>query len=261
MAKDCRNLVFSFRSVVERIGSKQVSEMVEESNFRSNVRKFFSFISVEPFVLCWVLPSCILIVAMENLNLEKACRVNLGFSHEICENMINKTIHNIDCANVDLSSNETIVDPDIKLAHDVCLAETESQKILAVVFGLRSPIAAIFPLIIVLFAGGWSDKKGIRKPLVLFPILGELIAAIILLFSAMFMDEVPMEVPAYSERVIPSLFGGQTLMLMGIYSYLTGKKTVEVDLIDCNDSIRILQEQQLKKTEHSASDALLSSSL
>lgn len=25
----------------------------------------------------------------------------------------------------------------------------------------------------VLFAGGWSDKKGIRKPLVLFPILGK----------------------------------------------------------------------------------------
>ena len=35
------------------------------------------------------------------------------------------------------------------------------------------------------------------------------------------MDEIPMQVPAYSERIAPSIFGGQTLMLMGIYSYLT----------------------------------------
>lgn len=154
-----------------------------------------------------MLPSCILIVAMENLNLEKSCRVNLGLSHEICENMINKTIHDIDCANVDLSVNVTSTNYTEILAWDVCSAETESQKLLSVVFGLRAPISAIFPLIIVLFAGGWSDKKGIRKPLVLFPILGELIGAIILLLSAIFMDEIPMEVPAFAERVVPSIFG------------------------------------------------------
>lgn len=199
--------------------------MVQPEENISWWRKAINFISVEPFVLAWVLPSCILIVAMENLNLEKSCRVNLGLSHEICENMINKTINDINCAEVDLSAplNDTLLDPIKQLARDVCDAETESQKLLSVVFGLRSPIAAIFPLIIVLFAGGWSDKKGIRKPLVLFPILGELIGAIILLISAIFMDEIPMEVPAFSERVFPSLFGGQTLMLMGIYSYLTGE--------------------------------------
>lgn len=36
------------------------------------------------------------------------------------------------------------------------------------------------------------------------------------------MDEIPMEVPAFAERVVPSVFGGQVLMLMGTYSYLTG---------------------------------------
>lgn len=196
--------------------------MVQEEERPSLFRRIIGYISVEPFVLCWVLPSCILIVAMENLNLEKSCRVNLGLAHEICDNMINKTIHDIDCATVDLASNETLTDPIKILAKDVCIAETESQKLLSFVFGLRAPIAAIFPLIIVLFAGGWSDKKGIRKPLVLFPILGELIGALILLLSSIFMDEIPMEVPAFAERVIPSVFGGQTLMLMGIYAYLTG---------------------------------------
>lgn len=194
---------------------------------KSLLRKALSFISVEPFVLAWFLPSCILIVAMENLNIEKSCRVNLGLSHEICENMIDKTMNNINCADVDINVNQTSTNSLTQLAIEVCRAETESQKLLSVVFGLRSPIAAIFPLIIVLFAGGWSDKKGIRKPLVLFPIIGELIGALILLLSAIFMHEIPMEVPAYAERVIPSLFGGQTLMLMGIYSYLSGVTTEE----------------------------------
>lgn len=53
------------------------------------------------------------------------------------------------------------------------------------------------------------------------PIVGELIGCLILLMSSIFMDEIPMQVPAYSERIAPSVFGGQTLMLMGIYSYLT----------------------------------------
>lgn len=127
----------------------------------SPLRKIINFISVEPFVLAWVLPSCILIVAMENLNLEKSCRVNLGLGDEICENMINKTINEINCAE---AVNETFSDHIKNLTAEVCKAETESQKLLSVVFGLRAPIAAIFPLIIVLFAGGWSDKKGERLP-------------------------------------------------------------------------------------------------
>lgn len=35
------------------------------------------------------------------------------------------------------------------------------------------------------------------------------------------MDEIPMEFGAIIERVVPSMLGGQTLMIMGIYSYLT----------------------------------------
>lgn len=233
--------------------------MAKTINEQSLLRKVISYISVEPFVLCWVLPSCILIVAMENLNLEKACRVNLGLSEEICENMINKTINNINCADEWLSvENVTSTDPLKELAINVCKAETESQKLLSVVFGLRSPIAAIFPLIIVLFAGGWSDKKGIRKPLVLFPILGELIGAIILLVSSIFMNEIPMEVPAFSERVMPSVFGGQTLMLMGIYSYLTGE--IINKPINYQSKAK-LQESQTRRTELSGSAASPSSSL
>lgn len=35
-------------------------------------------------------------------------------------------------------------------------------------------IDSVFGIIMILFAGGWSDKRGRRKPCMLIPLLGEL---------------------------------------------------------------------------------------
>lgn len=159
---------------------------------------FWKYITVEPLLVCWLLPSCFLIAAMENLELEKTCRVNLGLEDIVCTNMINRTIHNIDCteitppevkvmnmtedgnktrAEVVLVNEDGVVNLDV-LKEKVCSAETESQKVVALIKGYRAPIAAIFPLIIVLFAGGWSDKKRLRKPCLLLPIIGEFLGCL-----------------------------------------------------------------------------------
>lgn len=37
--------------------------------------KILSYITVEPLMLCWLLPSCFLFIAVENLALEKVCSV------------------------------------------------------------------------------------------------------------------------------------------------------------------------------------------
>lgn len=60
----------------------------------------------------------------------------------------------------------------------VCKAESESQRLNAILVGYRSPIIGIFPIIIILFAGGWSDRKGLRKPCMLFPLIGESLGCI-----------------------------------------------------------------------------------
>lgn len=117
--------------------------------------------------------------------------------------MINKTIHGISCqssaeessnpssnltwnADAIMTSTEILtasVNSTYKLYVEnltrlVCKAEEDSQKEVSVIIGYRSPIAAIFPLIIILFAGGWSDRKGIRKPCMLFPLIGELLGCV-----------------------------------------------------------------------------------
>lgn len=45
----------------------------------------------------------------------------------------------------------------------------------------------VFGILMILFAGGWSDKKGKRKPCMLLPLIGETASLFVLLISAIFM--------------------------------------------------------------------------
>ncbi|XP_061398514.1 uncharacterized protein LOC133334242, partial [Musca vetustissima] len=72
-----------------------------------------------------------------------------------------------------------------------------------------------------LFAGGWSDRYNKRKACMLFPIIGDCFMFVFLLVSAIFFDKIPMEFGAYSEAIVPNMFGGSTLLFMAIDSYMT----------------------------------------
>lgn len=112
--------------------------------------------------------------------LQQGCRVNLNLNSEICANMLNKSISNIVCSEseslvteslgngtVEMAANFSVSDDKLSLLHKaVCTAEEQTQSLLAIAYGIRGPISAIFPLIIILFAGGWSDKRGLRCGLI-----------------------------------------------------------------------------------------------
>lgn len=59
------------------------------------------------------------------------------------------------------------------------------------------------------------------------PIIGELLACVVCLISAIWMDEIPPEVPAFGTRVIPSIFGGEQLMTIALYSYMAAVSSDE----------------------------------
>lgn len=42
-------------------------------------------ITVEPILACYIVPSVLASLATQNLNLEKACRVNLAYSDNVCD--------------------------------------------------------------------------------------------------------------------------------------------------------------------------------
>lgn len=158
----------------------------------SMFRKIISNITVEPLVICWLLPFLLTYAAIENLNFEKACR---GFvqqttvTPDICKIFVRKDAFDISCNGSVIASDGKInieamqkkypdvyksIEMDFSSSMDLlCSTEDKVQEKISNINAFRNPIAAIGPLIIILFAGPWSDKKNLRVPCMLVPMIGE----------------------------------------------------------------------------------------
>lgn len=63
----------------------KVKEKKSPSSLREKYLYFKRNITVEPMLACYIMPSVLAGLATQNLNLEKACRVNLGYGDVICD--------------------------------------------------------------------------------------------------------------------------------------------------------------------------------
>ncbi|XP_070499646.1 proton-coupled folate transporter-like [Chironomus tepperi] len=236
---------------------QNVAENTEESvqintspklSIAENIRKLYNNITVEPLIICWLLPFLITFAAIENMNLEKGCRElvtpEIGFDKDVCKIFVRKDEFDINCPaeGENMTHFENVKSDDIKKKYEVlyasiedklpevykflCDAEKKVQKKISLINSIRNPISSIGPLIIILFAGPWSDKKKLRVPCMLVPYIGEALGYFSLFIAAIFING-PVEFPAYAYRLIPSLTGAENLMIMGIFSYLTAVSNEE----------------------------------
>ncbi|CAK1553438.1 unnamed protein product [Leptosia nina] len=163
-----------------------------------------SNITVEPALALFVMPSVLAMLATQNLNLDKACRVNLGFSEAVCEDL-----------RLRKRANHTF-------------EEDEVQKLIASVQGWKSVIHTAVPTLLMLFIGAWSDKTGRRKICMLMPIFGEFMTCVLNMINTYFFYQVPVEWTVFMEVIFPALTGGWYTMFLGGFSYLgdvTSKET------------------------------------
>lgn len=171
-----------------------------------SIRQKWSFltnnITVEPMIACYVIPSVLSQLAVQNLILEKACRVNLAYSDEVCSALS--------------ARNTTGYEAE----------ETAVQQMVARMQTWKTPLQSALPTLLILFMGAWSDRTGLRKPCMLLPIIGEFFSSITLIACTYWFNELPMEVVVL-EAVWPALTGGWTAMFMGIFSYIADITTVE----------------------------------
>jgi PCFT/HCP family folate transporter-like MFS transporter 1/3 len=86
-----------------------------------------------------ILPSCLLGLATQNLNLEKACRVNLNYGDEICD-LITK-----------------------RQAQNYTAEEKAVQQLVAGMQGWKTILQSFLPCLLILFWGSWSDRHQRRK--------------------------------------------------------------------------------------------------
>lgn len=171
-----------------------------------SIRQKWSFltsnITVEPMVACYVIPSVLSGLAVQNLILEKACRVNLAYPDEVCSALA--------------ARNTTGYEAE----------EMAVQQLVARMQTWKTPLQSALPTILILFMGAWSDRTGLRKPCMLLPIIGEFFSSITLIACTYWFNEVPMEAVVL-EAVWPGLTGGWFTMFMGIFSYIADITSVE----------------------------------
>ncbi|KAE8749045.1 hypothetical protein FOCC_FOCC004212 [Frankliniella occidentalis] len=159
--------------VVEKFDFWKLSLSEKTAYIRKNI-------TVEPMLAMYTIPSVLSSLATQNLSLEKACRVNLGYSDDICDALTRRETANY------------------------TFEESESA----------------LPAVIILFVGSWSDRHGCRKPCMLLPIIGEFLTAVGLLVCTYFYYELPIEATTFSEAVFPAMTGGWFVMFMAVFTYI-----------------------------------------
>ncbi|CAH0407600.1 unnamed protein product [Chilo suppressalis] len=154
-------------------------------------------ITVEPLLAGLIIPSVISRFAMGNLNLDKACRVNLQFGDEVCDALV------------------------VQKSTNFSSYEKQVQQLIASIDIWKTIIHTGLPCLMIMFLGAWSDRTGKRKIIILLPVIGELITSISNIINVYFFYEIPVEVTVFLETVFPAITGGWVTMFLGVFSYIS----------------------------------------
>ncbi|XP_055299999.1 solute carrier family 46 member 3-like isoform X2 [Sitodiplosis mosellana] len=199
--------------------NKKNETLFKEMTFGKKIQYIYDHITLEPMVACFVLPSMLLMLGVQNLNLEKACRVNLNYNQTVCDALrVRDTAHYAD-------------------------EEVAIQKLVATMTGWKMAINSAVPCLLILFFGSWSDRHGKRKPCILIPLCGQIMMAFSLLLCVYF-DKTPIEVAIFVEVFFPCITGSHFTMMVGIFSYMADitkekERTVRIGIISLVYSVGV----------------------
>jgi PCFT/HCP family folate transporter-like MFS transporter 1/3 len=111
----------------------------KEMSLKDKFRFVKNNVTIEPMLAFYIMPSVLAGLATQNLNLEKACRVNLQYGDIICDA---------------LSARDTA---------NYTLEEKNVQSLVASMQGWKTVLQSLMPCMLILFWGSWSDRHGRRK--------------------------------------------------------------------------------------------------
>uniref|UniRef100_A0A1B6DS48 Major facilitator superfamily (MFS) profile domain-containing protein n=1 Tax=Clastoptera arizonana TaxID=38151 RepID=A0A1B6DS48_9HEMI len=156
--------------------------------------KFFSSLTIEPMFLLYYVSASIATLASTNLLIQKACHTG------------------------------ATVEPDYNTP---CPDEVEAQKLVTNINVWRPTMEYTLPVIIITFLGSWSDTHGKRrKPLLLIPVIGEIVTTIFVMLSVYYWSWSP-ELTAVLESIFRGITGGRTCFSSGANTYISDITNVE----------------------------------
>lgn len=192
----------------------------QELSFLDKLRYLYTNMTVEPMLAWYIIGSVVASLATQNLNLEKACRVNLKMNDEVCS-----ALERRDTANYTKE-------------------EAAVQQLVASMAIWKTLVQSAVPAMLILFFGSWSDRNGRRKPCMLLPITGEFLTSIGLILCTYFFYELPMEVAGITEAIFPAFTGGWMTMFMAVFSYMGDitsleTRTLRIGIVNVCSSISV----------------------
>ncbi|KAM3961960.1 lysosomal proton-coupled steroid conjugate and bile acid symporter SLC46A3-like [Aphomia sociella] len=175
---------------------KTEQKEIKKKTLKEKIRHIKENITLEPVLACYVVPGVLARLATQNLNLDKACRVNLQYGDEICDALIARE-------------------------GNYQKEELAVQEIIAAMESWKNVLLTAVPSFLILFLGAWSDRTGKRKICVLLPIIGELLMCLSNILNAYYFYELRVEVTMFFEAFFPAITGGWIATYMGAFSYIS----------------------------------------
>lgn len=173
------------------------------------IKRVLSGVHVEPFVLCYIVSRTLMLLATQNLSLQKACRVNLGLSNQTCAALADSS------SEARAGSGQSAA-----ASSDHSADEVNTQRLVANMFVWQLVVQSSVPCVLSVFVGSWSDRNRKRVPCMLLPMASELVRVFGLLACVYFFYELPMEAVGLVEALPTSLAGGRMVLFNAVFSYV-----------------------------------------
>ncbi|KDR13825.1 Proton-coupled folate transporter [Zootermopsis nevadensis] len=159
---------------------------------------WWDFITVEPVMFLYMMAFMLTSVIEQSFFVDKACRVNLNFSDTICSNLTNKQY-------MDYNKQVQVIVSDFHQYNNVA--------------------THAIPLVLALFLGAWSDRRGRKLPLLL-GLVGKLYYSVMIIVNAL-QDTWSLEVVLLSASLPSSLTGADLAIFAALFTYVADVTTVQ----------------------------------
>ncbi|XP_027847455.2 uncharacterized protein LOC114127424 [Aphis gossypii] len=100
-----------------------------------------------------------------------------------------------------------------------CADEATAQHVVAPINGWKALVTQLVPIALAMVAGTWSDRHGRRRPLIVLPIVGQILADALSLYCTVVWSVSP-ALTATAQAAALSLTGGPPMMFNGVNSYV-----------------------------------------
>ncbi|XP_046994617.1 proton-coupled folate transporter [Schistocerca americana] len=180
------------------VGSHACSEDDIRDGREGGCCRWVSAISVEPVMFLYMFAFMITSVVEQAFFVDRACRVDLRLSDEICSNL----------------QNETFKDDN-----------TEVQVVVSTFFQWNQIVSHAPPILMATLLGAWSDRHGRKGPLLL-GLVGKLFYSAALVLNASQADW-PLSTVLWSAALPSALTGADVAIFANCFSYLADVTTRE----------------------------------